>query len=105
MNHTVLVLGAGGSGIHAADFLLSQGKSVILYDGNTKLETEEIQKKISGPVRIVLGDLPEEVLKEAEFAVISPGIPTDIPLVQGIRNASCHDDMCLVDRLKSSIPG
>ena len=87
MNHTVLVLGAGGSGIHAADFLLSQGKSVILYDGNTKLETEEIQKKISGPVRIVLGDLPEEVLKEAEFAVISPGIPTDIPLVQGIRNA------------------
>ena len=67
MNHTVLVLGAGGSGIHAADFLLSQGKSVVLYDGNTKLDPEEIQKKISGPVEIVLGGLPEEVLKIAEY--------------------------------------
>ena len=87
MNHMVLVLGAGGSGIHAADFLLSQGKSVVLYDGNTKLDPEEIQKKISGPVEIVLGELPEEVLKRAEYAVISPGIPTDIPLVTGIREA------------------
>ncbi|MBP5295243.1 MAG: UDP-N-acetylmuramoyl-L-alanine--D-glutamate ligase [Lachnospiraceae bacterium] len=87
MNNTVLVLGAGGSGIHASDLALREGKSVVLYDGNTKLDPEEIQKKISGPVRIVLGELPKEVLQEAEFSVISPGIPTDIPLVNGIREA------------------
>ena len=87
MNNTVLVLGAGGSGIHASDLALREGKSVVLYDGNTNLDPEEIQKKISGPVRIVLGELPEEILREAEFAVISPGIPTDIPLVTGIRKA------------------
>ncbi|MBR6977774.1 MAG: UDP-N-acetylmuramoyl-L-alanine--D-glutamate ligase [Lachnospiraceae bacterium] len=87
MNNTVLVLGAGGSGIHASDLALREGKSVVLYDGNTNLDPEEIQKKISGPVRIVLGELPEEILREEEFAVISPGIPTDIPLVTGIRKA------------------
>ena len=87
MNNTVLVLGAGASGIHASDFLLSQGKSVILYDGNTRLDPLEIQKKISGPVKIVLGELPDELLKNVDYAVISPGIPTDIPLVSGIRKA------------------
>ena len=87
MNDTVLVLGAGGSGIHASDFLLSQGKSVILYDGNTKLDPEEVLKKISGPVKVVLGELSPEVLRTVDYAVISPGIPTDIPLVEGIRRA------------------
>ncbi len=87
MEHKVLVLGAGGSGIHASDFLLSQGKSVVLYDGNTKLDPEEIGKKIKGKVEIVLGELPDGILENTEYAVISPGIPTDIPLVLGIKAA------------------
>ena len=87
MNDTVLVLGAGGSGIHASEFLLSMGKSVILYDGNTKLDPDEIRAKIAGPVKIVLGELPDEILEVCDYAVISPGIPTDIPLVEGIRRA------------------
>ena len=87
MNKAVLVLGAGQSGIHASDLLISMGRSVILYDGNEKLIPGEILKKLSGPAEIVLGDLSDDVLERVEYAVISPGIPTDIAPVLKIRSA------------------
>ena len=87
MNKAVLVLGAGQSGIHASDLLISMGRSVILYDGNVKLSPDEIRKKIAGPVEIVLGDLDDELPGRVDCAVISPGIPTDIPPVQKLKNA------------------
>ena len=87
MNKAVLVLGAGQSGIHASDLLIAMGRSVILYDGNESLVPEEIAKKLTGPAKIVLGDLGDDVLESAEYAVISPGIPMDIPPVRKIRSA------------------
>ena len=41
----VLVFGTGKSGIAAEDLLHKKGASVVLYDGNDKLEKEEILKK------------------------------------------------------------
>ena len=40
----VLVFGTGKSGIAAEDLLHKKGASVVLYDGNDKLEKEEILK-------------------------------------------------------------
>ena len=35
--------------------------------------------------RIITGSLPEEVMDELDLVVISPGVPTDLPVVQKMR--------------------
>ena len=84
-----LVAGTGLSGIAAAELLKRQGFSVCLYDGNQSLEEGEIRKKsaLLQDVEIVLGSLPQEVLGSCDIAVLSPGIPTDIPVVESMRQA------------------
>ena len=42
MSQKVLVAGTGISGIAAAKLLLSKGGEVVLYDGNEKLDPEEL---------------------------------------------------------------
>ena len=84
-----LVVGAGKSGIAAMGLLKGQGYPVILYDGNGNLEEGELQKKSVWlqDAEIYLGSLPEEALKRCEIAVLSPGVPTDIPEVERMRRA------------------
>lgn len=41
----VLVAGTGISGIAAAKLVLERGGEVVLYDGNTALNTDEIRAK------------------------------------------------------------
>ena len=79
----VLVFGTGKSGISAEDLLHKKGASVVLYDGNDKLEKEEILKKLESrdSVEVVLGELPEEMLDSLDLVVLSPGVPTDLPVV------------------------
>ena len=79
----VLVFGTGKSGIAAEDLLHKKGASVVLYDGNDKLEKEEILKKLESrdSVVVVLGELPEEMLDSLDLVVLSPGVPTDLPVV------------------------
>ena len=64
----VLVFGAGISGESACRLLLTEGASVILYDGNDRLDREEILRKISPGegqnIEILLGELTEEQLAE-----------------------------------------
>ncbi len=93
----VLVFGSGISGEAAAGLLLRQGAQVILYDGNKKLDPRAAEAKIADSVRdmadrpmenlkIVFGEFPEEILKELSLAVISPGVPADLPIVEQMRN-------------------
>ena len=79
----VLVFGSGISGIAAARLLLQEGARVILYDGNTKLDKEQLLQDITGGrhaenVQVLLGELPDEVLDTLTLVVISPGVPTDL---------------------------
>ena len=78
-----LIIGSGISGIGAAELLGSFGAEITLYDSNEKLNPEEVRAKLSGEpeVRCITGELPESVEKETEVLVLSPGVPTDIPLV------------------------
>ena len=80
----VLVFGTGKSGIGAADLLGSVGALPILYDGNEKTDKEAVLHKTEGnyPLEIYTGTLPEEVQKQLELVVLSPGVPTDLPLVK-----------------------
>lgn len=83
----VLVFGTGKSGIGAAVLLRRQGAEVILYDGNLALDTQKIREKLGeyAETEILLGDLPDEILGTLELAVLSPGVPTDLPLVSRMR--------------------
>ena len=60
----------------------------MIYDGNVKTEPEQVKEKLGKdiPARILIGDLPEEVLDELDLAVLSPGVPIDIPAVNMLRD-------------------
>ena len=45
-NQKVLVAGSGKSGIAAARLMLQMGGDVVLYDGNDKLDAEELKEKV-----------------------------------------------------------
>ncbi len=83
----VLVVGAGLSGIAAAELLVSQGEEVVLYDANTALTKEDILLKASqlAKVHMVFGQLQKADMEQFRFAVLSPGVPTDLPMVCELR--------------------
>ena len=84
----VLVFGTGLSGIGAAALLYKKGAEPVIYDGNVKTEPEQVKEKLGKdiPARILIGDLPEEVLDELDLAVLSPGVPIDIQAVNMLRD-------------------
>lgn len=83
----VLVFGTGISGIGAAELLLEQSAEVILYDGNARLDCKEIEAKLGarGKVKVVLGEFDNAWLLELDLVVLSPGVPTDLPILLQMR--------------------
>lgn len=87
----VLVFGFGISGEGACRLLLGKGADVVLYDGNKKLCEDEIRSKIvedkeeETRFQIVLGAFPEEMMEELALVIMSPGVPTDLPIVETMR--------------------
>lgn len=80
----VLVFGSGKSGIGAADLLGKVGAFPIIFDGNVKVEKEAVIHKTTGdyPLEVYVGELPKEVQESLDLVVLSPGVPTDIPMVK-----------------------
>ena len=81
-----LVAGTGISGIGAANLLLAKNEEVTLYDGNEKLNRDDVIAKLVKPCDIVLGELTDEQLEHTDICVLSPGIPVDAPFVNKIRD-------------------
>lgn len=83
-NKKVLVFGSGKSGIGAADLLGAVGAFPVIFDGNSQIDKEQVKGRTNGtyPLEIYAGELPEEVQEDLDLVVLSPGVPTDIPLVQ-----------------------
>ncbi len=83
----VLVVGSGISGIAATELLKKKGCEVVLYDGNESLDIEALKEKapVFRDVSILLGDLPKEQMEKIDLAVLSPGVPTDLPFVNSMR--------------------
>lgn len=80
----VLVFGAGKSGIGSADLLAKVGAFPIIYDGKSDIDKEAVLHKTDGTYRpqIYAGELPKEVQDSLDLVVLSPGVPTDLPLVK-----------------------
>ena len=83
-----LVAGTGKSGAAAAGLLKKQQMDVTLYDGNENLDIQGFYEKHPelNDVKILLGELSAEEMKGFDILVLSPGIPTDIPMVENMRN-------------------
>ncbi len=83
----VLVFGSGISGIGACRLLEQVEKEVVLYDGNALLNADKIREQLGSAttVEIVLGDLSDEVIDCLDLVVMSPGVPTDLPVVNRMR--------------------
>lgn len=96
-NSKVLVFGSGISGEAAAGLLMREGSDVVLYDGNDKLNADTIKseilgqiqardhEKLPGTVSVILGEFPEQMLDELDLTVMSPGVPTDLPVVEEMK--------------------
>ena len=85
----VLVVGTGKSGVAATGLLLKEKVQTVLFDADKELDTKEFFEKnpsLNG-VSLILGDLSDEQIKQFDIAVLSPGVPTDIPMVNRLRDA------------------
>ena len=83
----VLVVGTGISGIAAAELLQSKNVDTVLFDGNKELDVNKLYEKAPElkEMPIILGELTEEQMHEFGVAVLSPGVPTDLPMVERLR--------------------
>lgn len=84
----VLVVGSGISGVAATELLKKQQVEVVLFDGNKDLDIEALKQKVPvfSDVEIILGELQEEVMDTIDLVVLSPGVPTDLPMVNTLRD-------------------
>lgn len=83
-----LVIGSGISGVGAMTLLDKLGAEIILFD--EKLSVEELVQKVPEGVkagcysgRMTWDEIQAE---KVEIAVLSPGVPTDIPMVKQMRD-------------------
>lgn len=84
----VLVVGTGKSGIAATELLCANGIDTVLFDGNKELDSKTLYEKAPKlkEVPLILGDMTDEQIDEFDVAVLSPGVPTDIPMVNALRD-------------------
>ena len=87
-NKKVLVFGTGISGIAASKLLESNGALPVLFDGNKELKAEAVREKLpaGSGAQIIIGELPQEVIDTLDLVVLSPGVPTDLPVVNAMRD-------------------
>lgn len=83
-----LVVGTGKSGAAAADLLKKQQIAVKIYDENENLDVEAFYEKNPKlkDIELILGELSKEEMKQTDILVLSPGVPTDLPMINTIRD-------------------
>lgn len=96
-NYTVI--GLGGSGLSAVNFLVKQGHCVSVTDGNFP----SLADKLPVGVATYFGGIDADVLSNADKIVISPGIDPTTPAIaraieQGVRVVS--DVQVFIETLK-----
>ncbi len=91
-----LVVGSGISGIGAMTLLKTMNAKIYLFDEN--LSKEELEKKVPEGVSAECYSkvLPDEILESIDITVLSPGVPTDIPLVNRLRECGA----CIIGEIE-----
>lgn len=87
-----LVVGAGRSGVAAAKALVALGASVVLTDRKTEGDLgPEMEALRRLGVELAMGAQAPELLSGVDLVVVSPGVPSDHPLVQTARQRVIPD--------------
>lgn len=84
-----LVFGTGISGIAAAELLQKEKIDFVVYEGNETQTEEEIRSKSAALAKapVYLGPFPDELCARIHVAVLSPGVPADLPAVKRMEEA------------------
>ncbi|HJQ27090.1 MAG TPA: UDP-N-acetylmuramoyl-L-alanine--D-glutamate ligase [Blastocatellia bacterium] len=82
----ILVVGIARSGVAAARLLAARGANVTANDvkDEAQLAREADELRATG-VRLALGGHPDELFANADLIVLSPGVPADLPSLEGAR--------------------
>ncbi len=82
-----LVVGCGISGIGAVTLLDKLNAEIFLFDGNREMTPGQLEEKVPEGIKATCytGELPEDVYESIQVVVLSPGVPTDIPMVNRLR--------------------
>ncbi len=91
-----LVIGSGISGVGAVTLLREMNGEIILFD--EKLSVEELRGKLQEGIQATCysGSVPEDVLAQIDIVILSPGVPTDIPMVNKLREAGA----CIIGEIE-----
>jgi UDP-N-acetylmuramoylalanine--D-glutamate ligase len=81
----VLVIGLGLSGVAATELLLSRGARVLAMDSANGPMLKKQAAKLHGRGATIELGVTELPLRSFDFAVVSPGVPLDHPLVAALR--------------------
>lgn len=73
-----LIIGAAKSGVAAANFLAARGESIVLSDQSAQ---PSLPYQLDDRVVRVFGRVDMSLLDDVREVVLSPGVPTTIPLV------------------------
>ncbi len=92
----VIVVGTGKSGIGSAVLLEQNGALPILYDGNDKVNIDEVRKTLTHKLgfetkaEIAAGAFPKEITDGVRLCVLSPGVPVDADFVVYMKEQGIH---------------
>lgn len=87
-NKSVLVIGLAVTGVPLVKVLCELGAIVTVNDLKTEVELEETLQALKGyKFKGIFGKHPDDLkeLQNIELAVVSPGVPLDIPFIEDLR--------------------
>jgi UDP-N-acetylmuramoylalanine--D-glutamate ligase len=79
----VVVVGAARSGIAAADLLARRGARVVLSESRQRFD--EATRLAHAGIELELGGHRNVTFGSADLVVVSPGVPTELPALEGAR--------------------
>jgi UDP-N-acetylmuramoylalanine--D-glutamate ligase len=74
----VCIVGLARSGAGAARLLAEMGADVVVTDRKPAAELADAVEGLPSSIRLFPGAHPEEIFREADLTVVSPGVPLDI---------------------------
>ena len=88
LNKRVLILGLARSGEAAAVLLAKKGAKVLISDLKSEEQLKNVVarlKQVYPQIKFHLGSHPDELIDNIDLVVISPGVPSNIPILQKAR--------------------
>ena len=88
MSKKILVVGMARSGLAAVKYLAKKGYSVVVNDSKPEEELGQVLDELKAyqGLEYVLGKNPsEEVLRQVDLALVSPGVPLELDFLVKLR--------------------